>query len=964
MDANAIDLFHQLADWSPSEREDYYIRCQVSAELRAEVESLLIFDGASGNSLNAYVAAAEGALLASDGPPSGGRYGSYRLVRLLGCGGMGAVYEAEQENPRRIVALKVIKAGLASPELVRRFKLESQALGRLQHPGIAQVYEAGTADTPFGPQPYFAMEFVRGEPLLQYADSHQLGTRQRLELIVRICEAVHHAHQRGIVHRDLKPDNILVDQAGQPRILDFGVARVTNSDVPMTHHTYAGQLVGTLAYMSPEQVSADPLDVDTQSDVYALGVILYELLANRLPYETSGKLQDVVRAIQEEDPAPLGTINRIYRGDVEIIVAKALEKEKARRYESAAALAEDIRRYLRDEPIVARRPSTAYQLEKFARRNKAVVVGIAAVFLVLLAGITASTLEAARAMRAERAAARETATAKAINDFLQNDLLAQASAFGQAKPGTKPDPDLKVRTALDRAAATITGKFEKQPLIEASIRRTIAETYRELGLYPEAQRQLEHAADLQRHTLGDTHPDTLSTIGRLAALQITQGHYRQAEPLAVSVAEAQRRVLGEDHPETLASTFVLADVYRMQRKTALAEALLTRLVQARRRVKGEEHPDTLDTKHLLAIVYRLEGKYEQAAPLLQQVFAARRRVEGDEHPDTLDTINDLVVLYDAMGKYSQAEALAPGLLQTESRVLGEEHDKTVTAMYELAVLYLREGEYAQSEPLFTRALDLKRRVLGDDSAPTLTVMGSLGLLYVEEGDYVRAEALLRQVLAARKRVLGDEHPDTLVTTSSLAQTYRGRGDYAAAEALLTNVRQVRLRVLGAQHYNTLASDNDLGVLYMAQGKYQQAEMMLGEALAGRRHVLGDDHPDTLASMTALAESYLRQGQWSQAEPLCREALTRYEKTRPDNWRRYRTQILMGDVLAGRGKFAEAEPLLLTGYDGLNARKTTIPAPDRSVVEQAGKGIARLYQSWGRPEQAAAWRAHLEPAAHH
>ena len=302
--------------------------------------------------------------------------GPYRILRLLGEGGMGVVYEAEQEHPRRTVALKVIKSGLSDPKLVRRFEQELLALGRLQHPGIAQIYEAGTADNGFGPQPYFAMEFIHGQPLLEYADAHQLTTRQRLELMARVCEAVHHAHQRGIIHRDLKPGNILVDETGQPKILDFGVARATDSDARMTHQTDLGQLVGTLAYMSPEQVLADPLELDTRSDVYALGVVLYQMLAQRLPYKISSRLHEAVRTIQEDEPKPLSTVSSAYRGDIETIVGKALEKDKARRYSSAAELAADIRRYLHDEPIMARPASTIYHLQKFARRHKALVFGV------------------------------------------------------------------------------------------------------------------------------------------------------------------------------------------------------------------------------------------------------------------------------------------------------------------------------------------------------------------------------------------------------------------------------------------------------------------------------------------------------------------------------------------------------------------------------------------------------------
>ncbi|HET9216827.1 MAG TPA: serine/threonine-protein kinase [Terriglobia bacterium] len=336
-------------------------------------------------------------------PISGLMIGCYRILRRIGEGGMAFVFEAQQEYPHRTVALKLIKPGLTSLELLRRFEQESNALGRLQHHGIAQVYEAGTADTGFGPQPYFAMELIRGKTLLDYAESRALSTRDRLEMFAKICDAVHHAHQRGVIHRDLKPGNILVDETGQPKVLDFGVACPTDSNTPSTLRTSIGQLVGTLPYMSPEQALADPLELDTRSDVYSLGVILYELLSARLPYNTGKLIHQAIQTIREEDPVRLSSINRNYRGDIETIVAKALEKDKTRRYSSAADLSADIQRHLKDEPIVARPPSTSYQLAIFARRHRGVVAGVVGFLLVLAAVVTGSWLTM-RAIEAEMSA--------------------------------------------------------------------------------------------------------------------------------------------------------------------------------------------------------------------------------------------------------------------------------------------------------------------------------------------------------------------------------------------------------------------------------------------------------------------------------------------------------------------------------------------------------------------------------
>jgi tetratricopeptide (TPR) repeat protein len=382
------DLFHSALARESSDRKAYLERaCTGDEPLAREVASLLAQADDPDGFLEAPALEVAARLLAKSAGPEARSHpaaiGRYRIVRILGEGGMGVVYEAEQDEPRRNVALKVIKFGLLTPDHLRRFRRETQALARLQHPGIAQIYESNTADTGFGPQPYFAMEFIRGLPLRQYAEAHQLGTRQKLALMSKVCDAVHHAHQRGLIHRDLKPGNILVDETGQPKILDFGVSRVIHAeaqedDGPMTMRTGLGELVGTLTYMSPEQVLGDPLEVDTRSDVYALGIILYEFLCGRLPYDVKRRqLPEAVRIIRDEAPAQLGSMDRSYRGDIETLVGKALEKDKSRRYSSAADLGMDIQRYLNDEPIMARRPSAGYQLQKFARRRRVgVVVGV------------------------------------------------------------------------------------------------------------------------------------------------------------------------------------------------------------------------------------------------------------------------------------------------------------------------------------------------------------------------------------------------------------------------------------------------------------------------------------------------------------------------------------------------------------------------------------------------------------
>ncbi len=946
------DLYHAALEQDSARLLSFLDQaCQGDEELLREVRSLLGQD----NVVSPIDRPVLHAQRLDERLGAGATVGSYRILRLVGEGGMGAVYEAEQQQPRRVVALKVIKPGLATSQLLRRFEQEAQSLGRLQHPGIAQIHEAGAADTGFGPQPYFAMEFIHGQGLQDYVRAHRLDTRQRLAIMAKICDAVHHAHQRGLIHRDLKPGNILVDDTGQPKIVDFGVARVTDSDARATRHTDLGQLVGTLAYMSPEQTLGDPLEVDTRSDVYAMGMILYELLAGAPPYQISRNLPEAVRTIREQDPLALSSINKMYRGDIETIVAKALEKDKARRYESAAALAADIRRHLQDEPITARPPSASYQLKKFARRHKAFVVGVIAVCVVLLAGVAASTWQAVRATAAEQTANRErdraaaeqqkateerdravkadaqareernlavtekqradaeSAIAKAVNEFLQKDLLAQASANAQAGPNTPPDPDLKVRTALDRASDRIGGKFETLPLVEASIRQTIGDTYLKLGLYPDAQREIERAVDLRRRVAGEEAPDTMNSMNSLAESYLRQGKLEQAESLYSKIVAGERRVLGDEHRDTLASMADLAVLYRQQGKYAQAEALLIKTLKLQQRSLGEEHSDTLSMMNNLAVLYGRQGKNAQAEPLYERILDIRRRRQGEQHPLTLGVMNNLGVAYMSQGKYAQAEPLLEKVLEVRRRVVGEEHPDTLASGISLAFLYKNQGKYAQAEPLLVQVIEVQRRVLGEEHPDTLTAMGNLAVVYRLERKYAEAEPLVVRALAGSRRVLGEEHPDTLVTMSNLAELYGDQGRSDEAEVLYARALEVRRRVLGAQHPSTLSVMSNLGVAYFNQGKFAQAELSF------------------------------------------RTALNAYEKTKSDSWQRYNCQSLLGATLEREGKYSEAEPLLLSGYRGMVERRATMPAQNQILVDNAAESISRLYQDWGKAEKAAAWR---------
>jgi eukaryotic-like serine/threonine-protein kinase len=864
--------------------------------------------------------------------------GPYQLIRKLGEGGMGQVWLAEQTAPiKRQVALKLIRVDRYDDSVLQRFYAERQSLAMMDHPSIAKVFDAGA--TPDG-QPYFVMEYVPGQPITVYCDRKRLKIHERLELLIKVCEGVQHAHQKAVMHRDLKPANILVveiDGKPVPRIIDFGLAKgaspqLDGETLPLM--TRAGGWVGTPGYMSPEQADPAVMDVDTRTDVYSLGAVLYELLTGSLPLETNNRrFEEFLRRLREDDPPRPSTkvggdkatskssaeargaepkqLASVLHGDLDWITMKALEKDRTRRYSSPLELAADIARYLANEPVTARPAGVGYRAKKYVLRHKALVAGAAAVFVVLVAGVIASTWQAVKARRAEAQAKQQSAIAQAVNDFLQHDLLAQASAATQSGPTTKPDPDLKVRTALDRAAERIEGKFAKQPEVEAAIRNTMGQTYTDLGLYPEAARQLERAVDLRRRALGPEHPDTLRSMNDLAMVYRHQGKYAEAESLDAQILEIRRRVLGAEHPDTLVSMNDLASVYYDEGKYEQLEALDRQTLEIRRRVLGPEHPDTLVSMNSLVIVYWNQGKFAEAEDLDRQILEIRRRVLGPEHPDTLASMNNLLIIYWNQHEYPQAEALGNQILEIRRRVSGPEHRYTLVTMNNLAAVYQDEGQYAQAEALDSQALEIRRRVLGPEHPDTLMSMGNLANDYAGEGKYTLAEALNSQALAIRRRVSGPEHPDTLYPMSNLASLYEREGKYALAETY--------------------------GV----------------QALAGRRHALGNENPNTLISGADLALIYVAQRKFGQSEPLAREMLELNQKAQPDDWQRFRAESLLGASLAGEKKYAAAEPLLLEGYQGMLTRKNRISASDHYHLRLAHHWLVQLYNNWGKREKAAA-----------
>ncbi|MBL8760393.1 MAG: serine/threonine protein kinase [Phycisphaerae bacterium] len=876
--AKVRDLFDAASELSGAARQRFLAEHAPDAELRGAVESLL----RSHESADEFLSrpAAELILDERDGvdPLIGFSLASYRVTGVLGEGGMGAVYRAQQESPRREVALKVIRGGWSAPGLRRRFALEAATLGKLRHPGIAQIFEAGSAPGPDGRDtPYFAMELVEGRMLTAFASG--LGTREKILLLAMVCDAAHHAHQKGVIHRDLKPANILVeDHSGetgatgtgvlpgvQPKVLDFGVARLVEPDGALaTMRTDPGQVIGTLAYMSPEQVRGDTDRVDTRADVYALGVILYELLGGRLPFAVKGRsIAEAARLIEEEEPGALGAIDRALRGDVETIVAKAMEKDPERRYASAAELGADLRRYLADLPISASPATTAYKLRKFVHRHTALVGGVAAAFVLLIAGVIGTSVGLVRAREATKLAERraieaeiESRTAQRTSDFL-------SSVLSSADPSVARGRDLTVREVVDDAAALLELELRDEPEVALRGHITLCRTYLSLAKFEAAGAQADRALALAESSAGKESLSYARALGARAA--VARGARRQAEGVSLSRAALAlyTRLLPAGSVEIARAKVALADALSLDWKFDEATALLR---EARGTLEDTGDPSALRCTLLLSemLSRRLtDAKPAETAEAYALLEDALARATARGPAGELDAAS----LYLARGdlrrrdkQFAPAERDCRAALSIRERVFPPHHPGVTTAATRLAAALSAQGGHQASLDVVTPIIAALRAEKRTGDAPFAMLLGLAGTACFELSRYEESAAYQEEALVS----------------------YRAQSNRIMQSVALS----------------------DLGTAYLKLERFADAERVIREAMA----LAGAGHTAAPVVVIALAAALSGQGKHDEASEVLAEVIRSIERVGPGSRILFEAMALRAAELEAAGRTEEAAAL--------------------------------------------------------
>ena len=891
-------LFHDALDLEPDARQDFVTEQTAdSPELRTRVLALL--ESQVGLDDDFLQPPAPQETTPSD--LSGREFAGYRLIRRIGVGGMGAVYEARQERPRRTVALKLLRTSLYSASAVKRFEFEAEVLARLDHAGIAKVHAAGTHDDGTGPVPYFAMELVADAlDLAAYCDRHELDARERIELFLHVAEAVEHGHQRGVLHRDLKPGNVLVGSGGEPKVIDFGVARALDPEMGGTLRTAAGEIIGTLGYMSPEQTLGDPNSVDVRSDVFALGGLLYRLLTGRPPHDVDSRpITEALRVVQAAVVRAPSAFRRELRGDLETVVLAALAPERSDRYPTVNAFAEDLRRYLHSEPVLRSPPGAWRRATLFLRRHRRAAFAGAVVAAALIGATLVSTrfgLAAHESARLEGISARRS---RRVSAFLERLLEA-------AKPMATLGKVVSVRDVLDEARALIEVELADDPEVEAEIRAILGSSYHALGDLEEAEK---HYRRMQELWASSGVPDSALVARRrveFGRLLIENAARDEGHELVSAGHAALVAFLGADAPETLLAEEVLAESYRSRGEFEVALELSRSVFARLEETLGPRHSDTLGMGIGLARTLIRGARYEEARELLAGLVQAWTEARGAEHPWTITARRALAEALTALGRIDEAADHLEPLARAIEEIWGPRHPNTLSTRVQLAFARGLQGRLEESRGMFAELV-----AVGDELPPLRDTIHAnaytgLGRVQVLGGDLIGARHSFELAKEARERRHG---PDDYRTWKQVADLASVLADREEAERLLRATYAALRETQEADHESVVAVSCLLGRLLLEEGRPAEAEVLVRDALSRRERTLGPRHSETLHTACLCALAIAEQGRLGEAEQLARTELAYAAEVWPgEHWRRAEPEATLGRVLALRTDAAAADRL--------------------------------------------------------
>jgi len=762
----------------------------------------------------------------------------YVLRREVHRGGQGVVYEALQQSTQRRVAVKVMKEGpFASAADKARFDREVQILAQLKHPSIVAIHDSGQAAGHF----YFVMDFVEGLPFDEFVSHDTSPLATKLDLFARICDAVRTAHLLGIIHRDLKPGNILIDAQGQPHILDFGLAKMAGADAEATMMTATGQFVGSAPWASPEQAQGDPSRIDLRTDVYALGVMFYQMLTGRFPYDVTGALPDVLQRIRNVEPARPSTVRRQLNDELDTIALKCLHKDPSRRYDTAGDLGRDLRHYLAHEPIEAKRDSYFYVLRKQVRRYRA-PLAIAGVFvLLLIAGLTTSLAfwrqavtqrDAAEAARAEAESSRveaEKSKEEAVDEA--NNATQISNFFVTMLASADPENagrEVTVREVVQRAGEKLDGQFPDSPKTESSIRIQIGITLFQLGQVAESEPHFRKTLALNQQHFGEKHKFTLSSMAWLSYALQRLGKLDESLELQEKSLRLHREALGDKDRETLGAMNNLAMLYNKLGRHADAEKLYRQCLEILREIHGPQHTMTLSTMNNLAGVLREQDRLDEAEKLFAEILEISRRVRGPEHPRTLVVWSNYADMLAERDRHADAEAMYREVLSIMDRVLGPTHPTTLSTSYSLGVMIRRQGRYAEARQIIEDVFAKRQESLGPDHADVALTKMELGNILAAEKRYDDALPFFTDALAMVRKALGEVHWQTAVVERSFGDCLHEMGRVTEAETAVEHACGLFRTTLGSSHRRTVECEKDLADIYESTGRVESAAAIRGE----------------------------------------------------------------------------------------------------------------------------------------